>query len=85
MCDGSALRTAFLQSIRLHVGRQTKMLFDELGNLLRQGIVCARLLIDGRRASHTRVKAPSLFSTRIVVARFAAFDYHLDLPVLLSL
>ncbi len=61
------------------------MLFDQLGNLLRQRIGAHAFFINGRRASHHRRESTVVIFDSNRGGAFAAFDYHLDLAVLLSL
>src|SRR5262245_36634029 len=74
-----------LQRVGLGIRRETKMLFDELADLLNQGVEPRAFFAHNGRAAYKRHEgAVAVFNTHSSGA-FASLDHHLDLAILLFL
>ncbi len=74
-----------LERVGLRVWRETKMLFDELPNLLDERIESSAFFVHDRRASDERHERPVSILDADRGRPFAAFHHHLDLAVFLFL
>src|SRR6185503_12355784 len=74
-----------LERVSLRVRRESKVLLDELTDLLNQRVEACAFLVDYRRAAHQRHERAVGVLDADCRRAFASFDYHLDLAVLLFL